>query len=303
MSKRPKIVMFCTQAPHTASRYYAAAMARQAVELVTIPFDHAAPVQPERAIPEADLLLMVDCGLPVLFPGLAEYTGRKGYVSIDSCHKLDQHLHYVAAGGFHDVWVAQKHVVRHFADRGRWLPLAADPEIHSCRPELARYASSIWSRCLQPAFFDVGMCGAPYAHRRLFERLFRKGGLTTNFHYRRRFGEQVTWEMSRCTIGFNVGAGYTGQKGQDLNMRIFETMANGHCMLLTNTYPGLGYDELFEEGVHHAGFTTDAEALDKARHYKANPLAAIAMARRAQTLILEQHTYDHRCRTILHALT
>ncbi|MBF0176002.1 MAG: glycosyltransferase family 1 protein [Magnetococcales bacterium] len=302
MSGRKKIVMFRTLEHHTASRLYCLAMARQGVDLVEIPFDHTLLTQPVREIPPADLVLMVDCGMPVVFPGLPEYAGRKGYVSIDSCHKLEQHKKYVADCGFHDVWVAQKHVVDQFPGKGRWLPLAADPWIHATRPELARQAF-LRSRCWGPASYDVGMCGAPYPHRRQFARLFRKHGFSTNFHFRRRFGELATWELSRCTVGFNVGAGYTGLKGQDMNMRIFETMANGQCMLLTNTYPGLGYEELFEVGVHYATFASDQEALDKVRHYVSHPLEAIDMARRAQSLILAQHTYDHRCQAILRALS
>jgi hypothetical protein len=32
--------------------------------------------------------------------------------------------------------------------------------------------------------------------------------------------------MAKCAVVLNVRAGYGGQKGKDLNMRIFEVMAN-----------------------------------------------------------------------------
>ncbi|MBE7413986.1 MAG: glycosyltransferase family 1 protein [Deltaproteobacteria bacterium] len=73
----------------------------------------------------------------------------------------------------------------------------------------------------------------------------------------------------------------------DMNMRVFETLANGQCMLLTNTYDGLGYEELFEEGRHYIGFRTEEEAVQKALYYSKNPEEAIEIAREGQRRVLE----------------
>lgn len=300
MSTKKKVVLLRSVMAHTASDYYGRSMERQDVDLVQI-FFHPHEEQPEREYPDADLVLMVDCGLPREFPGLEKVRCRKDYVSIDSCHKLAIHQDYVAKCGFDRVWVAQKHVVSEFGDKGYWLPLAAERHVHAFRPEMAA-GDSLWHRMRMRNHYDIGMCAAPYKHRRHFRDLFRKAGLGTNFYFRKRFGEQATREVARCTIGFNVGAGFTGKKGADIPMRVFETMANGQAMLLTNTYEGLGYEDLFQEGLHYVAFHSEEDALEKALHFARNPLEAIEIARTGQQHALAHHTYDHRCKTIVDSL-
>lgn len=300
MGANKKIVMLRSVVAHSASDYYARGMEKLDVELVEIPF-HPHEKQPERNFPEADLLVMVDCGLPVEFPGLEGYKCPKGYVSIDSCHKLSIHKAYAEKCQFDYVWVAQKHVADEFGTSGRWLPLAAEETVHAFRPEMAA-TDGLWHRIRYRSFYDIGMCGAPYPHRRKFEKLFRQAGLNTNFYFRKRFGEQATREVARCTLGFNVGAGFSGTKGKDIPMRVFETMANGQAMLLTNTYDDLGYEEMFQEGKHYVGFRSEEEAVDKALYYARHPLEAIEIAREGQAHILARHTYAHRCREILDTL-
>jgi spore maturation protein CgeB len=79
-------------------------------------------------------------------------------------------------------------------------------------------------------------------------------------------------------------------------------MANGLCMLLTDKYDGLGYEDLFEEGKHYVSYASAEEMLEKLRFYIDHPAAAIKMAHEAQKLVFGQHTYAHRCRNILGVL-
>jgi spore maturation protein CgeB len=88
----------------------------------------------------------------------------------------------------------------------------------------------------------------------------------------------------------------------DVNMRVFENMAGGRAMLLTNTYEGLGYEELFDEGRHYVGFTTEEEAVEKALYYANHPDEARAIAEEGQRHVLANHTYADRCRELLSAL-
>lgn len=297
MKSRPKIVFLRSTIPYTASNYYFNGFTQMDIDLVEVPFDpHGS--QDGLKIPEGDFLVLVDCGLPVDFPALNDYRTPKGYVSIDSCHKLDIHKAYCAKNNFDRIWVAQKHVAGEFGPNAMWLPLAADPQVHAFRPEMAAGTGFVRG-LLRRDHYDIGMCGAPYKHRRRFEKLFRQAGLSTNFYYRKRFAAQATAEIARCTIGFNIGAGFAGTKGKDLNMRVFETMANGQAMLLTNTYDGLGYEEIFTDGVHYATFRTEDEAVEKALYYSRRPAEAIKIAREGQNLILSGHTYLHRCREML----
>ncbi len=304
--ERKKIINLRTSIPHSASGYYSNALktleAAGEIEVVEIVFDPHKPVEDVK-LPEADLILFVDCGLPVEFPFLKERKTPAAYVSIDSCHKLDIHKAYCRKYGFDYIWVAQKHVVAALGKRARWLPLAADPATHVWTPEMeARKKRSLVSKFLKRKGFDIGMCGAPYKHRKAFEKLFRSAGLSTDFYYRKRFGTDVTREIARCTIGFNLGAGFTGVKGKDLNMRVFETMANGRCMLLTNVYGSLGYEELFNDGQHYVTFRTEREGVKKALYYAKNPQAARKIAVEGQRHIFEFHTYAHRVKEIIAAL-
>jgi len=295
MQKR--IILLYSSIAHTTAFYYLSAFRKLDVELLEIPFDPHEP-QPERTFPDADLLLAIDCGLPVELPGLGNYKGLTGYVSIDSCHKLDIHKSYCRKYGFGRIWVAQKHVVGEFGPNAVWLPLAADENVHVYRAEDYE-PEGLWKKLFSRSHYDIGMCAAPYSHRRRFEKLFRRAGLSRNFHYRKKFGKEATSETAKCTIGFNAGAGFTGERGMDLNMRVFETMANGKAMLLTNTYDGLGYEDLFEEGRHYVGFRTEEEAIEKAVYYAGHTEEAVEIAEEGQRHILAHHTYTHRCEKIL----
>ena len=295
--KKLKVILLRNITRYHFAYYYFKALKKMNIDLIDIPFDPHKR-QPVRSFQKGDLLLLVDCGLPVEFPGLEEYNGLKGYVSIDSCHKLNMHKEYCEKYNFNVVWVAQKHVVKEFGPDALWLPLAADEDIHVYNREMTG-RDTIWERIFSKNNYDIGMCGAPYEQRRRFEMLFKKAGLSTHFYFRKKFGEEATREIARCAIGFNVGAGFTGEKGIDVNMRVFETMANGRAMLLTNIYDGLGYEDLFEEGRHYAGFRTEEEAVEKAVYYAGHPEEASKIAEEGQRHILAHHTYTHRCEKIL----
>ena len=300
MAKKHKVVFLRSIIPHTASAYYFKGMQKQDVDLIEIPFDPHQPDQ-DMKFPDADLLLMVDCGLPVDFPSLKCYRSPKGYVSIDSCHKLKIHQEYCEKHEFDYIWVAQKHMVSEFGSNAAWLPLAADKDVHVYKPTLTEDESS-WKRIFRRNHYDIGMSAAPYEHRRRFKKLFKKAGLSTNFYFRKKFGKTAAYEIALCTIGFNVGAGFRGSKGQDINMRVFETMANGEAILLTNIYDNLGYEDLFEDGKHYSTFRSEEEAVEKALYYAKNSVEASCIAREGQSHILSNHTYAHRCRKILSIL-
>lgn len=299
MSKK-RVIYLKSNIPHTTSEYYSNALNQMDIDLVEILFDPHEQ-QPHRDFGDGDLLLFVDCGLPVEFPGMEEFNGCKAYISIDSTHKLKTHQDYVSKYNFDRVWVAQKNVVSELGENAQWLPLAADETVHAFRPEMVKLLG-FKSRFLSSDYYEVGMCGAPYKHRRNFEKIIRQEGISTNFHFRKRFGMQVTAELAKCTVGLNVAAGYTGLKGKDVNMRVFETIANGLCLCLTNFYGDMGFGELFEEGVHYEGFRTDEEALEKIKYYLSHQKDAINMAREGQRHILANHTYRHRCEVILGVL-
>jgi len=296
---KKKIVMLRSSVKNTASDFYGRAFERYSNDIEQIYFDPHGEKPSLRNV-DADIVILVDCGLPVDFDGMGSLKCEKWYVSIDSCHKLEIHQAYVKKYGFSKVWVAQKHVATEFWGKGVWLPLAADKHVHAYRPEMAD--DRLIDRIFRRSFFDIGMCGAPYPHRRMFEAAFKKAGLKTNFYFRKKFGEGATREISKCTIGFNVGAGFDGKKGYDIPMRVFETMLGGQAALLTNTYSDLGYEELFSNGTHYLTYDTVEQAVDIAGYYSVNTLEAIEIARNGQRLVFDKHTYDHRVREMLDAI-
>src|SRR3989304_3300503 len=137
MMSRPRIVFLRSTLPHTTAGYYFKGMGALDVALVDVPFDPHKP-QDRLKLPEGDFLLLVDCGLPVEFPALDTYRGPKGYVSIDSCHKLKTHRDYCQKYAFDRVWVAQKHMVRELGPNALWLPLGVDPETYVYTPEMSK---------------------------------------------------------------------------------------------------------------------------------------------------------------------
>jgi len=302
MRRKKKVIYLRSSFNNTASDFYSRALRSLDIDYHEILFNPHEK-QLERKFDDADLLLLVDCGLPVVFPGLEDYQSPTGYVSIDSCHKLEIHQKYINKYNFSYVWAAQKHVVDDLGINARWLPLAADELIHIFNPSMME-RQTYFHRMISKSFYDVTMCGAPHKHRKNFKYLFNKTGFRTNFQFRKMFGEDVTVELAKSIIGFNVSAGFTGYKGLDINMRAFETMANGVCMLLNDYYPnaGLGYEELFDIGKHLEVYQSEQEAVDKINFYKKNPEKAIKIAICGQQHVLRNHTYRHRCLEIINQL-
>ena len=309
MKSKPLILFIRSSHPFNTGSYYSRALRKCDVELEEICFD------PDNAsltvsLPKKkkwNFILICDSGRLPNLESLESYKCPKGFISIDSCHKLSMHQEFIKRHSFDHVWVAQKNAISSLGDKASWLPLAADEAIHCYDPALLAKIS-IFSLVFkkiflsQPSHYDIGMCAAPYPHRKKFEKLFKKNKWKTNFHYRKKFGTLATLELSRCTLGFNAGAGFDGRHGKDINMRVFETMANGFCGLLTNIYDGLGFEDLFDEGKHYIGYRSQEEAVEKAHYYIEHPSEALNIAKAGQRLVMERHLYVHRAREILKIL-
>jgi hypothetical protein len=87
---------------------------------------------------------------------------------------------------------------------------------------------------------------------------------------------------------------------QDANMRCFEVMASG-ALLITRSPTELT-DLGFEENVHFAAYRDSAEVGDIVQSWLDRKDERCAVAERARELILREHTYDARVRTIFHEM-
>ena len=84
----------------------------------------------------------------------------------------------------------------------------------------------------------------------------------------------------------------------DLNMRVFESLAIGKC-LLTDDVPGLR--DLFVPGEDLATYD-DRSLVEVARTLLGNPELRTRLAASGRKKVLAAHTYLHRARTILSVL-
>lgn len=94
--------------------------------------------------------------------------------------------------------------------------------------------------------------------------------------------------MSKIVLNISIG--------DDLNMRLFESMATG-SFLLTNWLPTLG--DLFEDGKHLVTYKTLDELVEKAKYYLEHDEEREKIAKAGQEEVLAKHTYSHRIQTIL----
>jgi hypothetical protein len=112
--------------------------------------------------------------------------------------------------------------------RVSWLPLAADPDVWTPQPELAKE-------------FHVGFVGNVWdlQRKRALELLLSTQGLRVGFS-----GGGVIWKedasalLRKCMVGFNVNSFFGEPFAYDVNMRVFETLSCG-IPIFTNNVPSL----------------------------------------------------------------
>ncbi|AFS54483.1 CgeB family protein [Leptospirillum ferriphilum] len=203
-----------------------------------------------------------------------------------ACYLIDTHLHpeshLVMAREFDLVFLAQKTFVPRFQEELDrpviWLPLACDPELH----------------CPYPVAEEVDVTFAGSIQSPLQERTRRLKRLSTRFSVRteRVFLDSMPRFLSTGRLLFNASV------KNDLNMRVFESLAIGKC-LLTDDVPGLR--DLFVPGEDLAIYD-DRSLVDVARTLLDHPEIRTRMAASGRKKVLESHTYLHRARTILSTL-
>ena len=227
-----------------------------------------------------DWLLFVESGVWFDMPILQDPSLPK------ACYLIDTHLsaadHLQISSRFDVVFLAQKAYVEIFRERlGKpvfWLPLACDPEIH--RPHDV------------PEAFDIAICTSPGKTDRRSRRLARLG-IRFNVGVRRLFFEEMASFLSSSRLLFNSAV------KDDLNMRVFESLAIGKC-LLTDSVPGLA--DLFVPDVDLVVYE-DADLVDRVRFLLDHPEVADRIGAQGRKKVLSHHTYHHRARSIVRILS
>ncbi|MFA6989855.1 MAG: glycosyltransferase [Candidatus Gastranaerophilaceae bacterium] len=198
-----------------------------------------------------------------------------------ACYFIDSHLnlnwHIQWAPYFDYVFIAQKEYIPDFKKAGcrnvYWLPLGCDPEIHSQKTKIKEY--------------DVGFVGSLVDKRRI--ELTTKIHLNFNLHYEKAFLDDMANVFSKSKIVFNNAI------KNDLNMRVFEVMSTGSFLL---TDKAVGLEEMFVDKEDMVIYEDD-NILKKIKYYLDNEEEREQIAKRGQQLVLNAHTYEHRCNELI----
>lgn len=158
-----------------------------------------------------------------------------------------------------------------------WLPLACDPTIHRPWP-----AANRWDVCF------VGRI-APGPRQELLSRIsheFPRSFIGECFF------DEYAQTCSASSIGFNRSV------KNDVNMRVFETLACGP-LLVTNDLAENGQNDLFQPDEHLVTYATEDELVDKLRFYLREESSRRRIARAGHAEALSRHTYHHRMQQLL----
>jgi glycosyltransferase involved in cell wall biosynthesis len=229
---------------------------------------------------EPDLVIEVDgagCHRPSEYNKISI---PKVYWGIDSHIKLAWHKRLSRETDY--LFLAQKDYLSYFSDtpcKAEWLPLAADPDIHS--------GYSV------PKLFDIGFVGSLLRERhpervRLLSLLQNEYSVLAVDGI---FGIDMAKVYNLARIGFNKSI------NGDLNMRVFEVLCSG-TMLLTDKI-GNGLDHLFENRKHLVTYADDTEMEKQTEYFLEKEDERERIARAGRQEVIEKHTYAKRIERML----
>lgn len=256
---------------------------------------HLSPINPTNQHGKFDLNILVDYGEDSLgIPLDWEIPHPNVYWAFDT-HIDEKGYQYRLnrAKQFDHVFLCHKGQIESFIKDGidpqkiHYMPVAAEPDSYRPYPIMEKYN---W--CF------IGHLNS--SHRiDLMDRFIKEFGLGDGKGYLGWRMPQIQghnvlddvarkFSMSKLLMNYSI-------KG-DLNMRVFEAIATGKC-LLTDEIPTLL--ELFEPNKHLVTFTSIDEAIDKAKWLLANDDVRNDIAQNGLKEILAKHTYNHRTLEIL----
>jgi len=197
---------------------------------------------------------------------------------------MDTHTSYradlIMARRFDYVFVNDKGDAERFKRQGnvgaRWLPVACDPFVHGKKSE--------------PKTYDVAFIGGDgWGKRKQLLEMLRKE--FPKSYIGRAPHTQLGEIYSRAKIVFNCSI-----RG-DLNMRVFEALCSGSCLVTDAGAAGLA--DLFTPGTHLLTYVNHDEAIGLIRHCLVHHEERERVAQAGMTEVLAKHTYAHRVQTIL----
>ena len=173
---------------------------------------------------------------------MVEYARAAGYDYVVSSHNR-HHLHWFVSAGFANVaWIPGL--------KARHLPQAA-----------------------QPRKAGVGFVGNADddTHPRRRRLLAALGAAEFALAAGNASREEAARFYAEALLGFNCSL------NGDLNLRIFEILSGGACLVTDRLAPQSGLPLILEENRHFVGYDSEAELLDKLRFHLARPDVALAI--------------------------
>jgi len=248
---------------------------------------------PAEEMTEHDFHLFIDDGrddIPMDLPGP------------NAAWMVDTHLGYDTrknwAEKFDIVYCAQQDGAEEMSKSGinaHWLPLACHPNVDPSFGELRTspaYHSITGTAGLRQEYdvVFVGFLndGADGVGNNRVDYLDTVFGAVDSFWYNTNcFFQEAAIRYLRGRTGFNISI------KNDLNMRFFEVMSYGTCLVTNRDV--IGWKELgFEEGVHFVGYEGEDEAVGAVQWCLDNPMQRELIARTGHRKVRAEHTYAHR---------
>lgn len=227
-------------------------------------------------------------------PDFSKTKKPKAFWSIDSHCALGKHVWFAKQSKFDIHFNSTPEYLKHFSPHSQktlWLPNAFPADLFS-----GDCTSGFGQRKYQ-----VGFCGNLIADRAQWLDSIDKLTLhTPNMSGRVRrdifvLGHKMVDALGSYQISLNKSI------ATDINYRVFESMAAG-ALLLTNADPP-ALTTLFEPGKHLLTYTSTQDLADKVQWALANQEQAASIARSGHQEAWQHHTYDHRAKMIIDALT
>tara|TARA_R110002167_G_scaffold300897_2_gene505183 strand:+ start:433 stop:1344 length:912 start_codon:yes stop_codon:yes gene_type:complete len=256
--------------------------------------------RPEGELPERELYIYVDDGRDDLE---WKCPGPSAYWAVDTHLGYDYRLW--KARQFDKVYCAQKEGVEKMRKDGikevYWLPLACNPMAHPNLSEMMLHKNKddhTWGKGLDKKY-DLAFVGflnegdgSDTSNNRIEWLDHAFSHFPNSWLAWQCFFEDMAVRIIRARLGFNISI------RNDLNMRFFEVLSTGTCLLTNTTVEGI--DDLgFEEGKHFVGYKDKEELVDKTKYFLKNPMEREGIARSGHEKVRSGHTYDKRMQRIL----
>ena len=232
--------------------------------------------------------------------------------SPNACWLVDTHLGYDIrlkwAMHFDYVFLCQKPDVARMKLDGiqnvHWLPLACLPNVDPSYSELQSARHELPDTFFDPfglqKLHDVAFVGHWITDENLTDGandrieyldVIFKNFPNSWFAYSV-FFEQAALRYARARVGFNISV------RDDLNMRFFEVMSYGNCLVTNRDV--VGWDDLgFVEDEHFLGYKGEEEMVDKIQWALDNPMEREKIAKTGHELVRSAHAYEHRISDML----